>query len=92
MVFMGRAISLTASSWAWARGRTGATAMAGANIASAEATEAGTTELATWVREETPGADMQRIDAVRRQPVPTTITGLTHRLGMVERLAVRLTP
>ncbi len=32
--FMGRAISITASSWAWAHGRTGAMAMAGVSIAS----------------------------------------------------------
>jgi hypothetical protein len=36
-------------------------------------------------------ADMQRIDVVRRKHAPAATTEHT-RLGMVERLAVRLTP
>src|SRR5580658_7081717 len=90
--FMGRDISITASSWAWARGQTGDTATAGVSIASAAAAEAGTTEAATRARAETPGAGMQPIDVVRRQHASTTITGHTHRLGMVQRLTVRPTP
>jgi hypothetical protein len=42
VAFMGRAISITASSWAWDPGRTGATATAGANIASTAVAEEGT--------------------------------------------------
>ena len=41
--FMGRAISSTASSWAWARGPVGVTATAGATIASTAAAADGTT-------------------------------------------------
>lgn len=39
---MARAISITASFWAWDPGRTGATATAGANIASSEVAAEGT--------------------------------------------------
>src|ERR1700691_5807054 len=41
--FMGRAISTTVSSWAWARGPVGVTATAGATIASTAAAADGTT-------------------------------------------------
>jgi hypothetical protein len=41
--FMGRAISTTASSWAWARGPVGVIATAGATIASTAAAADGTT-------------------------------------------------
>src|SRR5580658_5532376 len=44
--FMGRAISITVSSWAWARGPVGVTATAGATIASTAAAADGTTAAA----------------------------------------------
>src|ERR1700679_3632602 len=41
LVTMGRAISITASSWAWVHGRTGAMLTAGVAIASSVVAEAG---------------------------------------------------
>jgi len=61
------------------------------SIASAVAAEAGTTEVTTRARAEMAVADMERIDVVRRKHAPAATTEHT-RLGMVERLAVRLTP
>src|ERR1700733_3071671 len=70
--FTGRDISITASSWAWARGQTGATATAGVSIASAAAEEAGTTEAVTSAPVETPDTRTQRIDVVQHRHTPTT--------------------
>ena len=69
LAIMGRAISITASSWAWARGRAGVTATAGVVIASvAVAAEDTSARVDTTADVDTPAVGMQPIlDAARMQ-------------------------
>ena len=87
---MGRAISITAFSWAWARGQTGATATDGVSIASAAEEEEGTLGFA-----ETADTRMQPIGAViPRRRVATVALMLRHEAAplMLQRTVPPLTP
>lgn len=64
--------------------------MVGANIASAEAMEAGTTEDTTLERGETVDAGMQRIDEVRRRPAPDRTTVRTQRHRMAANMTANI--
>src|SRR5471032_827039 len=88
MATMGQGTSITASSWAWAHGRAGDTATAGAVVSSLVAVVEGMlAAVDTTAAVDTPDVDMQGIEDVARMQAGVTDIVVA---AMPKRVVVRL--